>query len=87
MARMAQNEEVSSLYTDAVSEVVAIGAAIAANCEPCFKHHFDRARKLGVSIEDIARAVETAKAVKESPARSMLELANQFLRQETAPKG
>jgi AhpD family alkylhydroperoxidase len=57
---------------------VAIGAAIAANCEPCFRHHFDKARKLGVSKEDVARAVATAQAVKETPARAMLDLAERY---------
>lgn len=67
-----------SLYSEAVEELVAIGAAIAANCEPCFRHHFDRARKLGVSREDVARAVTTAQLVKESPARAVLELAEKY---------
>ena len=81
-----QDEEDPSLYTAAVAELVAIGAAIASNCEPCFKFHYDKARKLGVSVEDMARAVETAQAVKESPARSVLELANRFLKREETPK-
>ena len=38
-----------SIYSEAVQELVAIGAAIASNCEPCFRFHFDKARKLGVS--------------------------------------
>lgn len=37
------NEESSSLYSAAVEELVAIGAAIACNCEPCFKYHFREA--------------------------------------------
>ena len=82
-----QDEEAPSLYSAAVAELVAIGASIASNCEPCFKYHFDKARKLGVSVEDMARAVETAKAVKESPARSVLELANRFLKRDEASKG
>ncbi len=81
-----QKYEVPSLYTAAVAELVAIGAAIASNCEPCFKFHFDQARKLGVSVADMARAVETAQAVKDSPARSVLEVANRFLRRDEAPK-
>ncbi|MGC8549164.1 MAG: arsenite efflux transporter metallochaperone ArsD [Acidobacteriaceae bacterium] len=75
-------EETPVLYTAAVAELVAIGASIASNCEPCFKYHFDQARKLGVSFEDMARAVETAKAVRESPARSVLELANRLLERD-----
>jgi arsenite methyltransferase len=81
-----EDGEAPSLYTAAVAELVSIGASIASNCEPCFKFHFDKARKLGVSVEDMARAVETAQAVKESPARSVLELANRFLKRDQAPK-
>lgn len=68
-----------SIYTEAVAELVAIGAAIAANCEPRFKHHFQQAKKLGVSREDMTLAVETAKAVKETPAKAMVELARRTL--------
>lgn len=68
-----------SVYTEAVQELVAIGAAIAANCEPCFRYHFDKARKLGVSKEDMARAVTTGQTVKESPARAILELAEKYV--------
>ncbi|MDZ7785218.1 MAG: arsenite efflux transporter metallochaperone ArsD [Halioglobus sp.] len=69
----------NSLFTEQVAELVAIGAAIAANCEPCFKHHYDVARKLGVSHEDMRRAVDLAQKVKDSPARTMLELASRYL--------
>ncbi len=68
-----------TIYTDAVQELVAIGAAVAANCEACFRFHYDKARKLGVSKDDMARAVAMAAMVKESPARSVLELAERYL--------
>jgi AhpD family alkylhydroperoxidase len=86
LARMAGIGETvpPSLYTDAIAELVAIGAAIAANCEPCFKYHFQQARKLGVSREDMMRAVKTAQSVKEAPAKAMLQLAQRFLEGDTA---
>lgn len=71
-----------SIYSDAIAELVAIGAAIASNCEPCFKFHYDKARKLGVSNEDMLRAVKTAQAVKDSPAKSILMLAEKVLKAE-----
>jgi AhpD family alkylhydroperoxidase len=74
-----------SMFTDAVKELVAIGASIASNCEPCFKYHYNEARKVEVSKEDILLAVEIAQAVKESPARAVLDLAHQFL-SEPRPK-
>lgn len=80
-------DEPASIYTNAVAELVAIGASIAANCEPCFKHHFDAARKLGVSKEDMMCAVKTAQAVKDAPARAMLELADKYLGQSSSTPG
>lgn len=69
----------TSIFSDAIAELVAIGAAIASNCEPCFRFHYDRAKKLGVSKEDMARTVAVAQSVKEAPARSILELADKYL--------
>jgi AhpD family alkylhydroperoxidase len=68
-----------SLYTQQVRELVAIGAAITANCEPCFKFHYNKAHQLGVSKEDILNAVETAIMVKEASASNILDLANKYL--------
>lgn len=74
------DEPAASLYSAAVAELVAIGAAVASNCEPCLKYHIDQARKLGVSKADMARAVQTAQAVKENPAHAILSLADRLLR-------
>jgi AhpD family alkylhydroperoxidase len=65
--------------TEAVTELVAIGAAIAANCEPCFRHHFDSAHKLGVSKEDMREAVNVALALKATPHRKVVETADRYL--------
>ena len=73
------NAPVPSIYTEAVAELVAIGAAIASNCEPCFKFHYDQARKLGVSREDMLHAVTTAQKVKDAPAKTVVELAERYL--------
>jgi len=75
----------TSLFTEAVSELVAIGAAVASNCEPCFKFHYDKARKLGVSREDMWAAVTLAQNVKDAPAKAMLELSGRYLQQGTSP--
>jgi AhpD family alkylhydroperoxidase len=72
-------EKSQRVYTPAVGELVALGAAIAANCEPCFKYHYAQARHYGVSKEDMACAVTMAQKVKEAPARAMLDLASRYL--------
>jgi AhpD family alkylhydroperoxidase len=73
------SEKPQRTYTPAVGELVAIGAAIAANCEPCFKYHYSQARQYGVSQEDRACAVTMAQKVKEAPARAILDLADKYL--------
>jgi AhpD family alkylhydroperoxidase len=65
-------------YSPAVNELVAIGAAIVANCEPCLKHHYHQAQQLGVSKADMARAVETGAKVKDSPHQAILRLADKL---------
>jgi len=65
-------------YSAAVNELVAIGAAIAVNCEPCLKHHYHEAQQLGVSKADMARAVKTGAGVKDSPHQAILRLAERL---------
>ncbi len=67
-----------SHYSPAVNELVAIGAAIAANCEPCLKYHYRQAQLLGVSKADMASAVSMAARVKDSPHQAILRLADKL---------
>jgi AhpD family alkylhydroperoxidase len=65
-------------YSAAVNELVAMGAAVAANCEPCLKYHYCEADQLGVSKADMAKAVTTAAKVKDSPREAILRLADKL---------
>jgi AhpD family alkylhydroperoxidase len=65
-------------YSAGVNELVAIGAAIAANCEPCLKYHYYEAQQLGVSKADMARAAETGAKVKDSPHQAILRLVDRL---------
>jgi AhpD family alkylhydroperoxidase len=73
-----------SIFTESVAELVALGAAIASNCESCFKYHYDKARKLGVSRDDMLQAVAIAQGVKDAPAKSITDLAHRILKAEGA---
>jgi AhpD family alkylhydroperoxidase len=77
-----RNSAPQSFFTEQVKELVALGAAYACNCEVCFKFHFDKARKIGVTREDMLLAVETAEKVKASPAEAISHLAEKYLRSE-----
>jgi arsenite methyltransferase len=65
-------------YAPAVDELVAMGSAIAANCEPCLKYHYREADQLGVSKADMAKAVATGARVKDSPHQAILRLADKL---------
>jgi AhpD family alkylhydroperoxidase len=62
-----------------VRELIAIGAAIGASCEPCLKFHYDKARKLGVSSEAMREAVALGEMVKNASAEHLLNLADELL--------
>ena len=72
----------NSLYSRGVEELVALGAAIAANCTTCFQYHFAEASKAGVSRDDIALAVATARRVREHASQEVLKVAGQRLAAE-----
>lgn len=74
------------LFTPAVKELVALGAALACNCEPCLRHHYREARKLGISDEDIRLAFDMAAMVKQTPARNAQELAERLLGSKASKK-
>jgi AhpD family alkylhydroperoxidase len=43
---------------EVAKELVAMGAAAAANCHPCLDHHLAKCDKLGISREEVAEAVK-----------------------------
>ena len=77
---MSNTQEPAGLCSPAAQELIAIGAAVAGNCIPCLKFHIAKARTLGVGDEDLARAVAIGRAVKEVPAKEILEVADVLLR-------
>jgi AhpD family alkylhydroperoxidase len=73
--------------TEQIKALIALGAAIGASCEPCFKFHYDKARKLGLSDEAMREAVRIGGAVKEASAKNMAGLANRMLGAAKATAG
>lgn len=60
-------------------ELVALGAAIAGNCLPCLRYHYKKCRELGIAVDDLDEAMETAKMVKEAPIKKIYQLAHSLL--------
>ena len=62
-----------------VRELAAIGAAVAANCEPCLTSHIAQARRAGIGAAHLVEAIRAAQVVKDTSARSVLETASRAL--------
>lgn len=54
-------------------ELVAISAAVAGHCAPCFNYHFREAVALGVSLETIQAIVSLARGIRQAGSRHMDE--------------
>lgn len=74
-----ETEKTAVELTEQNKELIALGAAIAANCESCFEYHFDKARKLGASADAMREAVRIGEAVKAASGKSVLRFANWML--------
>lgn len=70
----------TSTFSAIAAEYVALGAAVGSNCEGCLKYHVQEALRVGISLEDIARAVAQAEKVKATPARAISQLAERLTR-------
>ncbi len=61
---MHQTDPSKHIFSDRVEYLIAIGAAVAANCIPCFEHLYAKAVQSGSSIDEIQRAAEIAGQIK-----------------------
>ncbi len=63
---------------DKLKELVAVGASITANCQPCLQYHTDRALEAGADPQEVAEAIEVGKTVRRGAAGKMNEFITGF---------
>jgi AhpD family alkylhydroperoxidase len=59
------------MLDEKTKELVAVGASITANCQPCLEYHTAKAREFGAATEEIMTAVEIGKLVRRGAAAKM----------------
>jgi AhpD family alkylhydroperoxidase len=52
-----------------LKEMIAVGASVTANCIPCIRYHFTKAREVGLTVTEIKAAVQIGKAVRKGTAQ------------------
>ena len=57
-----------------ITELIAIGASVSANCQPCVKYHVSKARQMNIEDKEIQRAIKTGKMVRKGAADQMDKL-------------
>jgi AhpD family alkylhydroperoxidase len=72
-------DEMETLKLDKMSMLIAVGAAVAGNCEPCLNTAVRELKTTGATDEEIRGAVEIGQAVKEKPAGIMKETAGRLI--------
>jgi len=69
-------KDISQIVDYKVTMLIAAGAAMAANCEPCLNKIVPDLIEAGVTEADIQKAVEIGQFVKDKPAAIMKEAAD-----------
>ena len=54
-----------------IAELIAVGASITANCQPCLQHHIKKAWERGADEQEIADAIEIGRMVRKGAASNM----------------
>ena len=57
--------------TEQTKELIAIGASVAAHCQPCLKYHYAKAHELGVEITDINAAIDVGHQVAQGAGKAI----------------
>jgi AhpD family alkylhydroperoxidase len=69
---------------DKFKELVAIGASVTANCQPCLQYHADQARRFGAGDQEVAEAIEVGKQVQRGAGAKMDAFASKLVSPTTA---
>jgi AhpD family alkylhydroperoxidase len=54
-----------------LTELIALGAAVAANCAACLEHHVGKAREIGLPAEEVEAALEVGRGVRQGAAGAL----------------
>ena len=49
-----------------IKELIAVGASVTANCQPCLSYHVSKAKENGAGEQEIGEAITIAKMVRKS---------------------
>lgn len=72
------------MFDKRIIELISLGAAVSANCQPCLQYHIDKALEAGITEEELREAIEVGRTVRKGAAAKMDQLVSQ--RNGSSPK-
>ncbi len=72
-------------FDNRTTELIALGASVAANCQSCVEYHFGKATEYGVSRDEIAGAIDVGRMVRRGAAGKIDKLAAGLLQKAAEP--
>lgn len=67
------------ILEEKIEHLIAIGAATASNCIPCFEHLYEKAITSGLTVEQIKRASDIAGQVKKGAHKALTNSVNELI--------
>ncbi len=67
------------ILQDKIENLIAIGAATAANCIPCFEHLYEKAINSGITLAEVKRASDIAGQVKKGAHIALVNSFNELI--------
>jgi AhpD family alkylhydroperoxidase len=58
-------------WNERIKELVAVGASITANCQPCLQYHVDKALESGATPQEIEAAIGVGNQVRKGASAKM----------------
>lgn len=63
-------------HDERILRLIAVGASIAANCQPCLQINVTKALECGADVQDVAEAIQIGRMVRKGAASKMDEFAS-----------
>lgn len=69
-------------FDNKTAELIALGASVAVNCQPCLQFHINEALKVGITQPEIKEAIQVGRKVRKGAAYKMDQLVSNMIEDE-----
>jgi len=63
-------------------ELIALGASVAVNCQPCLQFHINEALNVGISEPEIKEAIQVGRTIRKGAAHKMDQIVSTTIEDE-----